>query len=77
MALPACYTWVINPGGVLIDKAATLVGTNIHDITGSTFDPVTHQLVFSGSNPGTLHDVNLDLFTTAIASVYGSWSRRT
>ena len=33
---PPAYGDVINPGGVLIDKAATLVGTNIHDITGST-----------------------------------------
>src|SRR5205807_6225942 len=44
-----------------------------HDITGATFDPVSRQLVFLGnSTPATLHDVNLDLFTTAIQSVYGS-----
>ena len=62
-----------NPGGVLIDKAAILVGANINEISGATFDPVTHQLVFLGSeDPAALHDVNLDLFTTAIASVYGS-----
>ena len=61
-----------NPGGVLIDKAATLVGTNLKDIQGASFDPVTHQLVFLGSaNPGTLDDVNLPLFITAIQSVYG------
>src|SRR5262249_25792312 len=63
----------LTPGGVLIDQAAQLVGANIKDITGATFDPVTHQLVFLGnSNPSTLHDVNLDYFYTAIQSVYGS-----
>ena len=62
-----------NPGGVLIDQAATLVGSDIKDIAGATYDPTSHQLVFLGnSNPATLHNVNLDLFTTAIQTVYGS-----
>lgn len=56
-----------------MDKAATLIDANINEITGATFDPVTHQLVFLGDkNPSTLHDVDLDLFTAAIQSVYGS-----
>ncbi len=62
-----------NPGGVLIDQAATLVGSDIKDIAGATYDPTSNQLVFLGdSNPATLHNVNLDLFTTAIQTVYGS-----
>ncbi len=63
----------VNPGGVLIDQAAQLVGANVKDITGATFDPVSNQLVFLGNSaPATLHNVNLDLFTTAIQTVYGS-----
>ncbi|MGL6077104.1 MAG: RHS repeat-associated core domain-containing protein [Fimbriiglobus sp.] len=61
------------PGGVLIDKAASLVGSNIKDITGASFDPATNQLVFLGnSSPASLHDIDLGLFYTAIQSVYGS-----
>ena len=61
------------PGGVLLDKAASLIGANLDDIAGASFDPVTGQLVFLGSqNPGTLSNVDLDLFATAIQSVFGS-----
>ena len=62
-----------NPGGVLLDKAATLIDANLDDIAGASYDPATGQLVFLGSqNPGTLANVNLDLFATAIQSVFGS-----
>jgi RHS repeat-associated protein len=61
------------PGGVLINQAATLVGTNLKDISGGSYDPVSHQLVFLGnSSPAQVQNVNLNLFTTAIATVYGS-----
>ena len=62
-------------GGVLIDKAATLVGSNLSDIKGATFDPVTKQIVFLGSNnapSGSLPGIDMDYFYTAIQAVYGS-----
>jgi len=67
------YASVGTPGGVLLDKAATLIDANLDDIAGASYDPATGQLVFLGSqNPGTLANVNLDLFATAIQSVFGS-----
>ena len=60
-------------GGVLIDQAATLVNQNLKDITGATYDPTSHQLVFLGnSNPATVENINLGYFYTAIQAVYGS-----
>jgi RHS repeat-associated protein len=62
-----------DPGGVLIDQAATLVGSDINSITGATYDPTSNQLVFHGTNnAATLNNVSLGLFTTAIQAVYGS-----
>lgn len=63
----------IRPGGVILDKAASLIGANLSDIAGASFDPVTGQLVFLGAqNPGTVSNIDLDLFATAIQSVFGS-----
>jgi RHS repeat-associated protein len=62
----------LDPGGVLIDQAATLVDGNLRDITGATYDPVSHQLVFLGSASAAMHDVSLGYFTTAVQAVYGS-----
>lgn len=61
------------PGGVLIDKAATLIETNLADIKGATYDPVSGQIVFLGSNstPG-VDGIDMDYFYTAVNSVYGS-----
>ena len=60
-------------GGVLIDKAAELVGSSIDDIAGVTFDPESGQLVFLGTqDPASTKDVNLDFLFTSIQSVYGS-----
>ena len=62
-----------NQSGVLIDKAATLVETNLADIKGATYDPVSKQIVFLGSNntPG-VDGIDMDYFFTAVNSVYGS-----
>jgi len=61
------------PGGVLLDKAATLIDANLDDIAGASYDPATGQIVFLGSqNPASLANVNLDLFATAIQAVFGS-----
>jgi RHS repeat-associated protein len=59
--------------GVLIDKAATLVGSNLADIKGATYDPVSNQIVFLGSNstPG-VEGIDMDYFFTAVKAVYGS-----
>ncbi len=60
-------------GGVLIDKAATLVGTSLSDIKGATFDPVSKQIVFLGSNNvNATTAINMDYFYTAVQAVYGS-----
>jgi RHS repeat-associated protein len=62
-------------GGVLINQAATLVGTNLSDIKGSTYDPTTKQIIFLGSNnapSSSLTAINMDYFYTAIQAVYGS-----
>jgi RHS repeat-associated protein len=62
-------------GGVLINEAATLVGTNLSNIVGATYDPTTNQIVFLGSNntpTSTLSSINMDYFYTAIQAVYGS-----
>jgi len=62
-----------NIGGVLIDKAATLVGTNLSSIQGATYDPVTKQIVFLGSsNVVASTAIDMDYFYTAVQAVYGS-----
>ena len=65
----------LDVGGVLINEAATLVGSNLSDIKGATYDPTSKQIVFLGSNnvpSSTLTSINMDYFYTAIQSVYGS-----
>ena len=59
--------------GVLIDKAAELVGSNLADIKGATYDPVSNQIIFLGSNstPG-VEGIDMDYFYTAVQAVYGS-----
>jgi len=60
-------------GGVLLDKAAQLVGQNLSDITGAMYDPVSGQFVFLGTNsPTPVKNINLDYLTTALQAVYGS-----
>jgi RHS repeat-associated protein len=60
-------------GGVLLDKAATLVGANLSDITGAMYDSVSGQFVFLGTNnPTPVKNINLDYLTTALQAVYGS-----
>ena len=62
-----------NLGGVLIDKAATLIGSNLSDIKGATYDPISKQLIFLGNNdPAAVKDIDLDYFYTAVNAVYGS-----
>ncbi len=63
----------IDPGGVLINQAATLVNGNLKDIAGATFDPTTNQIVFLGDHSPTQVDgINMNYFTTAVQAVYGS-----
>ena len=59
--------------GVLIDKAAELVGSNLADIKGATYDPASNQIIFLGSNstPG-VEGIDMDYFYTAVQAVYGS-----
>jgi len=59
--------------GVLIDKAAELVGSNLADIKGATYDPDSNQIIFLGSNstPG-VEGIDMDYFYTAVQAVYGS-----
>ena len=60
-------------GGVLLNKAATLVGANLSDITGAMYDPVSGQFVILGTNnPAPVKDINLDYLYTALQAVYGS-----
>ena len=60
-------------GGVLLDKAATLVGQNLTDISGAMYDPVSGQFVFLGTNsPTPVKNINLDYLYTALQAVYGS-----
>ena len=60
-------------GGVILDKAATLVGENLSDIKGVVYDPNTGQMIFIGDEKDTQSEgVNMDFLFTAIQSVYGS-----
>lgn len=60
-------------GGVLIDQAAELIGTNLMDIQGATFDPLSRQLIFLGEETSSsVEPINLDYMFTAIQAVYGS-----
>ena len=63
----------LDQSGVLIDKAAELVGSNLADIKGATFDPTSNQIIFLGSNstPG-VEGIDMDYFYTAVQAVYGS-----
>jgi len=63
----------VDVGGVLIDKAAELIGTNLSDIRGATYDPESGQIVFLGSDdPTAVKNIDMDYFFTAIQAVYGS-----
>lgn len=63
----------VRPGGVLIDKAAQWVGSNLSDIRGAVYDPVTGQFVFLGTEGAAgVKDINLDCLYTALQAVYGS-----
>ena len=69
------YESLVQPlvGGVLLDKAAQLVGQNLSDITGAMYDPVSGQFVFLGTNnPTPVKNINLDYLYTALQAVYGS-----
>ena len=60
-------------GGVPLDKAATLVGQILSDITGAMYDPVSGQFVILGTNnPAPVKGINLDYLYTALQAVYGS-----
>ena len=60
-------------GGVLLDKAATLVGQNLSEISGAMYDPVSGQFVILGTNTtSTVKNINLDYLYTALQAVYGS-----
>lgn len=65
--------FVKDQSGVLIDKAAELVGSNLADIKGATYDPSSNQIIFLGSNstPG-VEGIDMDYFYTAVQAVYGS-----
>lgn len=65
--------YIQEQSGVLIDKAAELVGSNLADIKGATYDPVSNQIIFLGSNstPG-VEGIDMDYFYTAVQAVYGS-----
>ncbi len=68
-------TSVLSVGGVLINQAATLVGSSLADIKGATYDPTTKQIVFLGTNQNGASlstPLNMDYFYTAIKAVYGS-----
>jgi RHS repeat-associated protein len=67
------YSNLFGIGGVLIDKAAELIGSNLSDIKGATYDPVSKQIVLLGSNNASaVKDLNLDYFYTALQAIYGS-----
>jgi len=59
-------------GGVLIDKAAELIGTDLSDIVGATYDPISQQMILLGNEETAIPDINMDYFFTAIQAVYGS-----
>ena len=60
-------------GGVLLDKAAALVGQNLSEISGAMYDPVSGQFVILGTNTtSTVKNINLDYLYTALQAVYGS-----
>ncbi|MBI3999878.1 MAG: RHS repeat protein, partial [Candidatus Omnitrophica bacterium] len=59
-------------GGVLINKAANLVGTNLSQITGATYDPVSGQFILLGTNSASVPDIRMDDLATALRAVYGS-----
>jgi RHS repeat-associated protein len=67
-------TAVVPPvGGVLLDDAATLVGSSLSEFSGAMYDPVSGQFVFLGTNgPEAVTNLDLDYLYTALQAVYGS-----
>lgn len=62
-----------NVGGVLIDKAAEWVGSNLSDIRGAVYDPISGQFVLLGSDGDAgVEDIDLDCLYAALQAVYGS-----
>ena len=62
----------VQPGGVLIDKTAELVDTNLRDIQGAVYDSKSKQVLLVGSKtPAAVEELDMDLFHTAIVNVYG------
>ncbi|MCK5149119.1 choice-of-anchor D domain-containing protein, partial [bacterium] len=63
----------VSVGGVLIDKAAVLIGENLSDIKGATYDPASGQIIFLGTqDPAVVDNLDMDYFYTALNSVFGS-----
>ena len=62
-----------DPGGVLIDKAATLLGTDLSSVRGASYDPVSGEIIFLGDGaPTPVEGIDVDYFYTALQSVFGS-----
>ncbi len=60
-------------GGVLLNRSAEFVA-DLSEITGVTVDPATGQIVLVGNDHagGTIPELRIDDFVTAIRAVYGS-----
>ncbi len=63
----------LSRGGVLLNRAVDFVG-DLSSITGATVDPVTGQVVLLGTQDagGTVPDLRLDDFVTAVRAVFAS-----
>lgn len=63
----------LNRGGILLNQAVGFVN-DLSSITGATVDPETGQVVLIGVKDasGTIPEVRLDDFVTAVRAVYGS-----
>ncbi|MBI4398353.1 MAG: RHS repeat-associated core domain-containing protein, partial [Candidatus Omnitrophica bacterium] len=58
-------------GGVYMDKALNVIGENIKDIEGVSYDPVTGQIIMLSKNDASVPEVPVDYFLAALRAVFG------
>ncbi|MSR78372.1 MAG: DUF4329 domain-containing protein, partial [Candidatus Omnitrophica bacterium] len=58
-------------GGVYMDKALEVIGQNIKEIQGVSYDPVTGQIILLSESRTNVPEIPVDYFLAALRAVFG------
>jgi len=59
-------------GGVYMDKALSIIGENIQDIHGLSYDPLTGQIIMLSDTGTNVPEIPVDYFLAALKAVFGT-----